>query len=149
MKEFNDIKKLIREFKGAVNDEHKKNITINENVGGNVYTIKGRKVTMMTDKQLTNLEKDGFISTIDDFIERVSGSFDLYNFVIFPDNVEFSGKINDFELDFHMSIKESDGIYIDTEKIKVTSDFVELVIGIRKFYINFKSNWEDILNEIN
>ena len=64
---------------------------------------------------------------------------------MYDNNVEWSGKINEMDLDFFFSIGESTGVYINSEMSKVDEDFIETLKKIQAFYEKFKSKWSKVL----
>jgi len=63
----------------------------------------------------------------------------------YKNNVEWSGKIIDFDIDFFFSIGEENGMYINGEMIKTDQSFLELLEKLKVFYEKFKSKWSKIL----
>jgi hypothetical protein len=86
-----------------------------------------------------------FQETMDEFIAEVSDLVDFNKLNIYPNNVEWSGKLIDFDLDFFLSIGEESGIYINGEMIKTGDEFLEMINKLKTFYEKFKSKWAKIL----
>jgi hypothetical protein len=60
---------------------------------------------------------------------------------VYPNNVEWSGKLIDGDLDFIFTIGEDSGIYINGQMIKVDNEFLDLINKLQKYYQKFKSKW--------
>lgn len=111
-------------------------------VSGGIITLHGK------DKQeleLSTEEKTAFQETMDDFVEQVSDLSDFGTLHIYPNNVEWSGKVIDFDLEFFYSIGENNGVYINGDMIKLDDSLVELINKLTAYYQQFKSKWAKIL----
>jgi len=64
---------------------------------------------------------------------------------VYENNVEWSGKIIDFDLSFYLTIGENNGIYLNGDMIKTDENFTELVTKLKSYYEKFKSKWAKIL----
>jgi len=82
---------------------------------------------------------------MDEFISEVSDLVDFNKLNIYPNNVEWSGKLIDYDVDFFLSIGEESGIYINGEMIKADDEFLEMINKLKTFYEKFKSKWAKIL----
>ena len=111
-------------------------------VSGGVITLHGK------DKQeleLSTEEKLAFQETMDDFVEQVSDLSDFGTLHVYPNNVEWSGKVIDFDLEFFYSIGENNGVYINGDMIKLDESLVELINKLTGYYEQFKSKWAKVL----
>jgi len=111
-------------------------------VSGGIVTLHGK------DKQeleLSTEEKMAFQETMDDFVDQVSDLSDFGTLHIYPNNVEWSGKVIDFDLEFFYSIGENNGVYINGDMIKLDDSLVELINKLTAYYQQFKSKWAKIL----
>ena len=111
-------------------------------VSGGIVTLHGK------DKQeleMTTEEKIAFQETMDDFVEQVSDLSDFGTLHIYPDNVEWSGKVIDFDLEFFYSIGENNGVYVNGDMIKLDESLVELINKLTSYYEQFKSKWAKVL----
>jgi hypothetical protein len=71
---------------------------------------------------------------------------------VYSNNVDWSGKIIDEDLDFTFSIGEDSGIYINGNMLKVDQDFIDLMNKLQKLIIDHKVEHiavEDYLFQIN
>ena len=111
-------------------------------VSGGIITLHGK------DKQeleLSTEEKIAFQETMDDFVEQVSDLSDFGTLHMYPNNVEWSGKVIDFDLEFFYSIGENNGVYINGDMIKLDESLVELINKLTAYYQQFKSKWAKVL----
>ena len=112
-------------------------------VSGGIVTLHGK------DKQeleLSSEEKMAFQETMDDFVEQVSDLSDFGTLHIYPNNVEWSGKVIDFDLEFFYSIGENNGVYVNGDMIKLDESLVELINKLTSYYEQFKSKWAKVLS---
>jgi hypothetical protein len=82
---------------------------------------------------------------MDDFVSEVADLVDFNKLNIYPNNVEWSGKIIDADIEFFFSIGEENGVYINGDMIKTDDEFLEMVNKLKSFYEKFKSKWAAIL----
>ena len=111
-------------------------------ISGGIVTLHGRD---KTDLDLTTDEKIAFQETMDEFVEEVSDLVDFDRLNVYESNVDWSGKIIDFDLNFYFSIGENNGVYLNGEMIKVDENFTQLVSKIQVYYEKFKSRWAKVL----
>ena len=111
-------------------------------ISGGILIIHGNK---KSDVELTSDEKSIFQETMDEFVSEVS---DLANFGpihVYSNNVEWSGKIVDFDLTFKFRIGESNGIYISGDVIQVDENFLDTINKLQTYYQKFKSKWSKVI----
>ena len=81
------------------------------------YRISGGELTLhgkaQKDLQLSTDEKNAFQETMDEFVEEVSDLSDFGRLNMYPNNVEWSGKVIDFDIEFYYTIGEKNGVYIN------------------------------------
>ena len=111
-------------------------------ISGGIIVLHGKQ---SNDVELTTDEKLAFQETMDEFVNEVSDMVDFNKLNIYPDNVEWSGKIIDYDLDFFFSIGENNGIYINGDMIKADDNFLEQITKLKSFYNKFKSKWSKII----
>lgn len=111
-------------------------------VSGGLIKLHGKD---KQDLELTTDEKTAFQETMDEFVEEVSDLSDFGVLNVYPNNVEWSGKVIDFDLEFFFSIGETQGVYINGDMIKLGDDLLELMNKLSVFYEKFKSKWAKIL----
>jgi len=113
-------------------------------VSGGLVTLHGKH---KKDLELSTDEKTSFQETMDDFVNEVSDLSDFGTLNIYPNNVDWSGKVIDFDLEFYFSIGENNGVYVNGDMIKLDDNLVELINKLTSFYEKFKSKWAKVLSQ--
>jgi len=111
-------------------------------VVGGIIVLHGKD---NSDVELTTDEKIAFQETMNEFVEQVSDLVDFNKLNLYPNNVEWSGKIIDFDLDFFFTIGEENGVYINGEMLKTDDEFLEMINKLKVYYEKFKSKWAKVL----
>lgn len=111
-------------------------------VSGGILALHGK---YKTDLDITTDDKLAFQQTMDEFVDEVSDLVDFNTLNVYPNNVEWSGKIIDENIEFMFSIGEDSGIYIQGDMIKVDENFIDLINKLQTFYEKFKSKWAKII----
>ena len=111
-------------------------------ISGGILALHGKD---RSELDITSDEKIAFQETMDEFVEEVSDLADFDTLNVYPNNVDWSGKIIDEDIDFTFTIGENSGIYIDGSMIKVDEDFLEVLNKLQQFYQKFKSKWGKVL----
>jgi hypothetical protein len=111
-------------------------------ISGGLLVLHGKN---QTDLELTTDEKLAFQETMDEFVSEVADLVDFNKLNIYPNNVEWSGRIIDADIEFFFSIGEENGVYINGDMIKTDDDFLEMINKLKNFYEKFKSKWASIL----
>jgi hypothetical protein len=111
-------------------------------ISGGILALHGKG---KTDTDITTDDKLAFQETMDEFVDEVSDLVDFNTLNVYPNNVEWSGKIIDEDIDFTFTIGEDSGIYINGDMVKVDNDFLELINKLQQYYQKFKSKWSRIL----
>jgi hypothetical protein len=111
-------------------------------VVGGIIVLHGKD---NSDLELTTDEKIAFQETMNEFVAEVSDLVDFNKLNLYPNNVEWSGKIIDFDLDFFFTIGEENGVYINGEMLKADNEFLEMINKLKVYYEKFKSKWAKVL----
>ena len=111
-------------------------------ISGGVLTMHGKD---QQDLQITSLEKQSFQETMDEFVAEVSDMVDFNSLNVYEDSVEWSGKLIEFDMEFMYRIGETNGVYVDSEMVKVDQEFDMMIDKLRKFYEKFKSKWAKVI----
>jgi hypothetical protein len=111
-------------------------------ISGGILALHGKD---RSDLDITTDEKIAFQETMDEFIDEVSDLVDFNTLNVYENNVDWSGKIIDEDIDFTFTIGENSGIYINGEMIKVDDDFLNVINKLQQFYQKFKSKWGKVL----
>ena len=90
-------------------------------VSGGILVLHGKE---QTDLELTTDEKIAFQETMDEFVTEVSDLVDFNKLNVYQKNVEWSGKIIDFDIEFYFSIGEENGVYIDSKMVNIDEKFL-------------------------
>ena len=123
-------------------NESKDDKTQGYRISGGILVLHGKE---QTDLELTTDEKVAFQETMDDFVEQVSDLSDFGVLNVYPNNVDWSGKVIDFDLEFYFTIGENSGVYVNGDMIKLDGELIELINNLTKFYESFKSKWAKVL----
>lgn len=111
-------------------------------VSGGIIVLHGKD---KKDIELTGDEKTAFQETMEEFVNEVSDLVDFNSLNVYTQNVEWSGRLIEFDLEFFFSIGEENGIYINGDMIKTDETFLEMVEKLKSYYEKFKSKWAKIL----
>lgn len=113
------------------------------------YRITGGLVSIysndLKNTELTTEDKRAFQESMDEFVAEVTELVDFNKLNIYEDNVEWSGKITEYDVDFFISIGENNGIYINGNMMKLDEEFVELVTKLRSYFDKFKAKWSKVI----
>jgi hypothetical protein len=94
---------------------------------------------------LTTDDKIAFQESMEEFVNEVSDLVEFNELNIYKNNVTWSGKLIDFDVDFELSVGEDSGIYIQGMMIKLDNEFQELSKKLEKYYEKFKVKWSKVL----
>ena len=111
-------------------------------ISGGILALHGKN---RNDLDVTSDEKIAFQETMDEFVDEVSDLVDFNTLNVYTNNVDWSGKIIDQDIDFTFTIGENSGIYINGEMMKVDEDFLTMINKLQQFYQKFKSKWGKVL----
>ncbi len=111
-------------------------------ISGGIIVLHGKD---KKDLELTTDEKLAFQETMDEFVTEVSDLVDFNKLNVYPNNVEWSGKIIDADLEFFYSIGEDNGVYFKGDMIKADNEFLSVIGKLNNYYEKFKSKWAKIL----
>jgi len=135
-----------KEIETAISDDEEeqsgKDLTQAYRISGGILVLHGKD---QTELELTTDEKIAFQETMDEFVAEVSDLVDFNKLNVYPNNVEWSGKIIDFDVEFIYSIGEENGIYVNGDMMKMDDKFIEFVTKLKSYYEKFKSKWAKIL----
>jgi len=111
-------------------------------ISGGILALHGKD---KNDLDITTDEKVAFQETMDEFVEEVSDLVDFDTLNVYPNNVDWAGKVIDQDIEFTFTIGEDSGIYINGDMVKVDEDFLEMINKLQQFYQKFKSKWGKVL----
>ncbi len=124
------------------NVESKDDMVQKYRISGGIIALHGKD---KSDVEITSEEKLSFQETMDEFVEDVSDLVDFNELNVYTNNVEWSGKIIDEDIDFILTIGEDSGIYVNGTAIKVDQEFLTMINKLQQFYEKFKSKWSKVL----
>jgi hypothetical protein len=128
------------------NEEKVDDIKIDKSKGyrisGGIIVIHGKD---KSDLQLTSDDKKAFQETMDEFVSEVSEIVDFNKLNLYTNNVEWSGKITELDVEFFYSIGETNGIYINGTMTKIDDDYLEFLNKLKQYYEKFKSKWSKVI----
>ena len=111
-------------------------------ISGGILTMHGKE---QKDLSITSLEKQSFQETMDEFVAEVSDMVDFNSLNVYEDSVEWSGKLIEFDMEFMYRIGETNGVYVDSEMVKVDQEFDKMIDKLRQYYEKFKSKWAKVI----
>jgi hypothetical protein len=111
-------------------------------ISGGVLVLHGKD---QTELELTTDEKIAFQETMDEFIAEVSDMVDFNKLNVYSQNVEWSGKIIDYNVEFFYSIGEDNGVYIEGDMMKCDDEFLTFLNKLKVYYEKFKSKWSKVM----
>jgi hypothetical protein len=97
------------------------------------------------DITLTDEEKNAYQETMDDFIDQVSDLVDYGALNIYNNNVEWSGKLVKFDIEFYYTVGERNGVYISGNMFKIEEESVEMLNSLKNYYQTFSAKWAKVL----
>lgn len=112
-------------------------------ISGGLLTLHGKD---KKDLELTTDEKTSYQETMDEFVSDVSDLSDFGILNVYPNEVQWSGKVIDFDLEFFFSIGETNGVYINGDMIKLDERLTELVGKLTTYYEKFKTKWAKVIS---
>lgn len=138
-----DIENKIEDDTG--NDFTKKKYRIS----GNILVLNGKS---NKDVNITDLEKNAFSESIREFRDEVSEITNFNELNIYPDNVEWSGNIPEYNINFLFTIGEQFGVYLYPNKeennlnlFKIDDESYKFLESLKTYYSKFKAKWSDVL----
>jgi hypothetical protein len=111
-------------------------------IQGNILILHGESEANL---QLTTDEKNAFIESVDEFRSGVAELVKFDNMNVYSENVEWSGKIQELDLEFFYTINEPQGIYINAQMVKVDEPYLESINKLQSYYEKFKTKWSKIV----
>ena len=111
-------------------------------ISGGLLTLHGKDKKEL---ELTSEEKTSYQETMDEFVTDVSDLSDFGVLNVYENEIQWSGKVIDFDLEFFFSIGEENGVYINGDMIKLDDKLTELINKLTSFYEKFKTKWAKVL----
>jgi hypothetical protein len=139
----NEIETDVRQDDGVDAEKVKKDKSKTYRISGGLLTMHGKD---KKDLELTTEEKTTFQETMDEFVDEVSDLSDFGVLNLYPNEVQWSGKVIDMDIEFFYSIGENNGVYLNGDMIKLDEKLTELVTKLTSFYDKFKSKWAKVIS---
>lgn len=111
-------------------------------ISGGILVLHGKDEH---DTDITTDDKIAFQETMDEFINEVSDLVDFNELNVYPNSVEWSGQIIDYDLEFLFTIGEKNGVYINGQMMKLDEEFLDFLNKLKQYYDKFKSKWAKVL----
>jgi hypothetical protein len=111
-------------------------------ISGGILVLHGKK---QSELELTTDEKIAFQETMNEFVSEVSDLAEFNQLNVYPNRIEWSGKILEYNIEFTYIIGEENGIYIKGDMINIDDDFLEFIQKLKSYYEKFKSKWAKVL----
>ncbi len=138
----NPIEDAEKEIEDSKETESKSDKQQSYRISGGVITLHGKE---STDLELTTDDKTAFQETMDEFVNEVSDLVDFEPLNVYKTDVEWGGKIIDFDIQYYFTLGENNGIYIDGTMIKVDENFLNMLNKLETYYEKFKAKWAKVL----
>lgn len=123
-------------------EQVKKDKSKSYRISGGLLTIHGKD---KKDLELTTEEKSNFQETMDEFVNDVSDLAEFGVLNIYENQVQWSGKIMDFDIEFFFSIGENNGVYVNGDMIKLDEKLSEIIGKLTSYYDKFKAKWAKVI----
>lgn len=111
-------------------------------ISGGILALHGKARSNL---DITSDDKIAFQETMDEFVTEVSDLVDFNTLNVYQNNVEWSGKLIDEDIEFIFTIGEDSGIYINGQMIKLDNEFLTMLNKLQQYYQKFKSKWGKVL----
>jgi hypothetical protein len=111
-------------------------------ISGGLLYIHGKD---QKDLQLTTDDKIAFQESMDEFINEVAEIVDFNKLNLYPNNVEWSGKITEYDVEFFFSIGENNGVYINGTMMQIDEEFLDMIQKLKSYYEKFKTKWSKVI----
>jgi hypothetical protein len=144
-----DVEKEYETFDGGEEGDNEEEIVNKADkkrayrISGGVFVIHSKEPKNL---QLTTEDKRAFQDTMDEFTSEVSELVDFDKLNLYENNVEWSGKINELDVEFFLSIGEKNGIYVNGTMTKVDDEYMEFLTSLKKYYDKFKTRWSQVIS---
>ena len=144
-----DVEKEYETFDGGEEGDNEEEIVNKADkkrayrISGGVFVIHSKEPKNL---QLTTEDKRAFQDTMDEFTSEVSELVDFDRLNLYENNAEWSGKINELDVEFFLSIGEKNGIYVNGTMTKVDDEYMEFLTSLKKYYDKFKTRWSQVIS---
>jgi hypothetical protein len=146
-----EIENVSKEYETANTDKEDSNDdeTPNKSEKKKGYRISGGIMVIHSKEsknlQLTTEDKKAFQETMDEFVVEVSELVDFNKLNLYENNVEWSGKITELDVEFFYTIGEKNGVYVNGTMTKIDEEYLGFLVDLKKYYEKFKTKWSKII----
>jgi hypothetical protein len=144
-----EIEGVTKEYETAETDNEEDEEKSNKSEKKKAYRISGGIMVIHSkeskDLQLTTEDKRAFQETMDEFVVEVSELVDFNKLNLYENNVEWSGKITELDVEFFYTIGEKNGVYINGTMTKIDEEYLAFLVDLKKYYEKFKTKWSKII----
>jgi len=153
LQEQSTVNNLAKSIERSIDDSQSKNKSSDfgdtKKEKSRTYRISGGLLTLYGENEkdllITGEEKTNFQETMDDFVADVSDLADFGVLNLYKNEVQWSGKIIDANIEFFFTVGQSNGVYINGDMIKLDDNLNELSTKLTSFFEKFKSKWAKVL----
>jgi hypothetical protein len=139
---YNVPKAVDNEIKDDSEQEKSNEFEQKYRISGGIISIHGDS---KQDVELTTDDKKSFQETMDEFVTEVSDLVNFNQLNVYGDNVDWSGQVVDYDVEFYFTIGENNGIYISCDMAKVDENFLDFITKLQTYYEKFKSKWAKVV----
>jgi len=144
-----EIEGVTKEYETAETDNEEDEEKSNKSEKKKAYRISGGIMVIHSkeskDLQLTTEDKRAFQEIMDEFVVEVSELVDFNKLNLYENNVEWSGKITELDVEFFYTIGEKNGVYINGTMTKIDEEYLAFLVDLKKYYEKFKTKWSKII----
>lgn len=123
-------------------DDVKKEKNRTYRISGGLLSLHGKDEKELI---LTTEEKTTFQETMDDFVNEVSDLADFGVLNVYKNEVQWSGKIIEANLEFFFTVGEKSGVFINGDMIQLDDKLTSLSTKLTKYFEKFKTKWAKVL----
>tara|TARA_R110001606_G_scaffold337591_1_gene485663 strand:- start:427 stop:978 length:552 start_codon:yes stop_codon:yes gene_type:complete len=98
-----------------------------------------------SDVTLTDEEQNTYQETMEDFVEQVSDLVDYNTLNIYENNVEWSGLLVKYDMEFFYTVGETNGTYIKGTMVKLDDEALDTLTKLKSYYQMFSTKWASVL----
>ena len=149
--QYDEMKSLIRKSRYLFEQDQEDGQTILDREQEKVeeYEVSSGKIVVhgytTNDVTLTDEEKTSYQETMDDFVEQVSDLVDYNSLNIYENNVEWSGLLVKFDVQFFYTVGERNGVYVSGSMTKIDEESLETLNKLKDYYQIFSTKWAKVL----
>jgi hypothetical protein len=121
---------------------------LNGDVKSQQYNIDGEHIVISSRSgqsiELTDDVRSIFEQSCDEFKQQVSDLVDFNTLQVNDNDVEWSGRLTKFDVEFFYYLGNDNGVYLKGDKIKVDEELTTLLGQLTQFYKIFSQKWSSV-----